>query len=149
MSQDGYRLTANGNSQPKHEEYSSCTTADTLSTSNNNQFLSMSECNPLFSQERLFTTSYTHSTTNSSLAALGFTPINRDKEHNHGIQLDQDRRASATSIKMEPPLCDGVDNGQGIDGKQSNFTVNTLWDSRTPKTSIDLHEEFEGESLDM
>ncbi|GJN68639.1 hypothetical protein PLICBS_002682 [Purpureocillium lilacinum] len=129
LPQDSFRLSPSSSLQPKHEEYPSCATIDSLSASGNTQFLSVPECNPLFTQDRIFPTSYGHSTPNPSLSSLGFTPINRDKDPGQGTQDDQNPIPPAASIKLESQSCDGFGGTQSRDNRHPNF-ADGLWGAR-------------------
>ncbi|KAL3964217.1 hypothetical protein ACCO45_001221 [Purpureocillium lilacinum] len=119
LPQDSFRLSPSSSLQPKHEEYPSCATIDSLSASGNTQFLS----------DRIFPTSYGHSTPNPSLSSLGFTPINRDKDPGQGTQDDQNPIPPAASIKLESQSCDGFGGTQSRDNRHPNF-ADGLWGAR-------------------
>ncbi|POR32651.1 Uncharacterized protein TPAR_07142 [Tolypocladium paradoxum] len=148
LSQDGFRLNPSSHLQPKHEDYSS-STGDSLSNSSNNQFLTISESNPLFSQDRLFLSPYSQSSTNQHLSSLAFTPINRGRDRTHAAHHDQEQRPPGTNIKLEAQFCEGIENGQSHDYKQSSFTGNGIWDSQGPETGVELHDDLDEEHLDM
>ncbi|RDA90351.1 hypothetical protein CP533_3370 [Ophiocordyceps camponoti-saundersi (nom. inval.)] len=142
LAQDNFRLHPAQQPQPKHGDYSS-TTGDSLSASGGNQFLPMPESNPLFSHDRLFLSSFSQPHANQSLSSLGFTPINRGRDHSLAAQ-DHERRASGPCIKTEPQLCDSIDSS---DAKQGPF-VGSLWDAQPTENSLDLAEEL-GDEVDI
>ncbi|PNY24521.1 Uncharacterized protein TCAP_05545 [Tolypocladium capitatum] len=149
LSQDSFRLNPSSHLQPKHEDYSASTTGDSLSNSTNNQFLTISESNPLFSQDRLFLSPYSQSSTNQHLSSLAFTPINRGRDRTLAAHHDQEQRPPGANIKLEAQFCEGIDNGQSHDSKHSSFTANGIWDSQGPETGVELHEDLDEEQLDM
>lgn len=149
LSQDGFRLNHGSHLQPKHEDYSTSTTGDPLSNSSNNQFLAISESNPLFSQDRLFLSPYSQSSTNQHLSSLAFTPINRSRDRAHATHHDQEQRPLGASIKLEAQFCEGIENVQSHDSKQSSFTANGIWDPQGPETGVELHAGLDEEQLDM
>ncbi|RCI15650.1 hypothetical protein L249_3585 [Ophiocordyceps polyrhachis-furcata BCC 54312] len=143
LTQENFRLNPAQQQQPKHADYSSAT-GDSLSTSVGSQYLTMPESNPLFSHDRLFfPLSQPH--VNQSLSSLGFTPINRGRDHSLAAQ-DHERPASGPSIKTEShsQLCDGIDSS---DAKQGPF-IGGLWDPQPTENNLDLAEEL-GEDVDL
>ncbi|UNI14550.1 hypothetical protein JDV02_001168 [Purpureocillium takamizusanense] len=145
--QDSFRIGPSGTLQPKHGDLQNCATIDSLPASGNGHFLSVPECNPLFSQDRMFPTAYGRSTPNPSLSSLGFTPINCDKDRGHGTHDDPNPNPPVNGIKLEPRPRDSLDSTQSGDTKHASFGE-SLWDTRPQLEGGEIRDGL-GEEADV
>jgi hypothetical protein len=111
-----------------------------------NQFLDMPGANPLFSQDRLFFGSCSQSGPAQSISSLGFTSTNRHQDAAHSMRQNHDQVQSTASIKIEPQLCEVLDDGNIDDEKESRYPVHGIWEPQGSDNGIneDLrHDELE------
>ncbi|KAM5364859.1 hypothetical protein ACJZ2D_011333 [Fusarium nematophilum] len=111
VSQDHFRLSSNSAFQMKQEDYSGSVSGSSTQGTHDNPFLGISGGNPLFTQDRLFLSSYNQATPNTSLSSLSFSPISRQREHSHG----------ARDVKPQTHLCEVLDVNDLRDGKGSGL----------------------------
>ncbi|KAM4054898.1 hypothetical protein HRG_005716 [Hirsutella rhossiliensis] len=147
LSQDNFRLNPNNLPQAKHGDYSSGA-GDSLSNPGNNQFLTMSESNPLFSHDRMFLTSFSQPHTSQAMSSFSFTPINRGRDHSRAVH-DHEQRATGPNIKVEAHMCDDIENTPSSDVKQSTFTLNGIWDAQPTDNGVESHEDLGEQELDI
>lgn len=143
LSHDHFRLSSGHHAQHKLNDFSNPGHNDAVSATN--QFLDMHGANPLFSQDRLFYGSGSAQT----LSSLGFTSINRNQDAIHSMRQNHDQPQSAASIKLEPQLCDVLDEGNIDDEKESRYTVHALWEPQGPDNDVDINEDLRHDELEF
>lgn len=143
LSHDHFRLSSGHHAQHKLDDFSNPGTNDAVSATN--QFLDMPGANPLFSQDRLFFGSGSA----QNLSSLGFTSINRNQDAAHSMRQNHDQSQSVASIKLEPQLCDVLDEGNIDDEKESRYTVHALWSPRGPDNDVDIDEDLRHDELEL
>ncbi|RFU73773.1 hypothetical protein TARUN_8473 [Trichoderma arundinaceum] len=147
LSHDHFRLSSGHHSQQKLDDFSNtgANEASTVAT----QFFDIPGTNPLFSQDRLFLGSGGQSGTVQSMSSLGFTSINRNQDASHSMRQNQDQTQSAANIKLEPQLCDVLEDSNIDDEKESRFSVRGIWETHESGNEIDIHEELRHDELEL
>ncbi|KAL7950807.1 hypothetical protein V8C42DRAFT_131339 [Trichoderma barbatum] len=143
LSHDHFRLSSGHNIQPKFDDYSHTSAGEASTVAS--QYLDIPNTNPLFSQDRLFLGSCGPSGPASSLSPLGFTSINRNQDASHSMRQDQ----STANIKLEPQLCDVLDDASIDDEKESRFSTHVMWESQGSDNGIDIHEDLRHDELEL
>ncbi|UKZ63039.1 uncharacterized protein TrAtP1_004267 [Trichoderma atroviride] len=143
LSHDHFRLSSGHHAQHKLDDFSNPGTNDAVSATN--QFLDMPGANPLFSQDRLFFGSGSA----QNLSSLGFTSINRDQDAAHSMRQNHDQSQSAANIKLEPQLCDVLDEGNIDDEKESRYSVHGLWEPQGSDNGVDINEDLRHDELEL
>ncbi|KAL6908500.1 hypothetical protein GGI43DRAFT_429482 [Trichoderma evansii] len=143
LSHDHFRLSSGHHAQQKLDDFSNPSTNDSVAAAN--QFLDMSGTNPLFSQDRLFF----GSGSGQHLSSLGFTSINRNQEATHSMRQNHDQSQSTASIKLEPQLCDVLDDGNIDDEKESRYTVHGIWEPQGSDNGVDINEDLRHDELEL
>lgn len=143
LSHDHFRLSSGHHAQHKLDDFSNPGTNDAVSATN--QFLDMPGANPLFSQDRLFFGSGSA----QNLSSLGFTSINRNQDVAHSMRQNHDQSQSAANIKLEPQLCDVLDEDNIDDEKESRYTVHGLWEPQGSDNGVDINEDLRHDKLEL
>lgn len=129
------------------DDFSNPSTNDVAAAAN--QFLDMPGANPLFSQDRLFFGSCGQSSSAQSMSSLGFTSINRNQDAAHSMRQNHDQSQSTASIKLEPQLCDVLDDGNIDDEKESRYPLHGIWESQGSENGVDINEELRHDELEL
>lgn len=56
---------------------------------------------------------------------------------------------STTNVKLEPQLCDVLDDANIDDEKESRFPVHGIWESQGSDNGIDIHEDLRHDGLEL
>ncbi|KAH8128357.1 hypothetical protein FP744_10008750 [Trichoderma asperellum] len=147
LSHDHFRLSSGHHAQQKMDDFSNPSTNDVAAAAN--QFLDMPGANPLFSQDRLFFGSCGQSSSAQSMSSLGFTSINRNQDAAHSMRQNHDQSQSTASIKLEPQLCDVLDDGNIDDEKESRYPLQGIWESQGSENGVDINEELRQDELEL
>jgi hypothetical protein len=143
LSHDHFRLSSSQHAQHKLNDFSNPGVGEAVAATN--QFLDMPGANPLFSQDRLFF----GSSSAQNMSSLGFTSVNRNQDSTHSMRQNHDQSQSAASIKIEPQLCDVLDEGNIEDEKESRYTVHGIWEPRGSDNGIDINEDLRHDELEL
>ncbi|KAL7792897.1 hypothetical protein V8C37DRAFT_409815 [Trichoderma ceciliae] len=147
LSHDHFRLSSGHHNQQKLDDFSNHGTNEANAVAN--QFLDIPGANPLFSQDRLFLGSCIQSGPAQSMSSLGFTSINRNQDAPHSTRQNQDQVQSTANIKLEPRLCDVLDDGNIDDDKESRFSIHGIWEPQGSDNGIDIHEDLRHDELEL
>lgn len=148
LGQDHFRLHSCNQTAAKPEDYPSPTNGDSLPNLATSHFLGLSESNPLFSQDRMILGSYSQPSAGHS-SSLGFTSVNRGRDHGFESHHDQEQRQSGNNIKLEPQLCDAIESHTPDDSKAASFSMNAIWGSQTVDSGAEMREGLDEGQLEI
>lgn len=147
--QDHYRAAPDIQVSVKQDEYPQGNHDDALRSSGSNFFLGISNAstNPLFSQDRFFLNSYTHSISHHQPPSpLGFSTVNGSRERSYSTACDQEPRHQ---IKLEPHICDALQNDCPSDHKEVGLNPESMWSGRGSEDDLVIHEHLHPVNLEL
>lgn len=147
--QDHFRLSSNNHIHTKLEDFAHSGSGESLPSSTTSDFMISSGPNPLFSQERMFLNNFNQGPTGHPINLLGFTPINRSREHTHTSCHDQDQQSGTSNVKLEVQLCELSDDTKVEASKNSGFNMSSIWEPSIAENGVDIHEDLRNEALDL
>lgn len=83
------------------------------------------------------------------MSSLGFTSINRNHDATHSMRQNHDQSQTAASIKLEPQICDVLDDGSIDDEKESRYTVHGIWEPQGSDHGVDINEDLRHDELEL
>lgn len=138
LGQDQYRLPSSNQVTSKQGDYSHANSDESLANPGANLFLTVhgGNPNPLFSQDRFLNSPYGQPASHQ--------PLSRS----HSSAGDQEQRLTSTSnIKIEPRLCEGLDNNSNLGKEPTTFDPKDIWQAQDPELA--LHDGLHSNELDL
>lgn len=73
--------------------------------------------------------------------------MNRNQDAAYSMRQNHDQSQSAAGIKLEPQLCDVLDDGDIDDEKESRYNVHGIWEP--PDNGVDIDEDLRNDELEL